>query len=310
VTVGPDPKARKKGRFNATTRFAIATAERHLDVDAETPWELDPPEFDDAPRDEDVPPDYHDDEDDGLYDDGRDLRAPTSSWIPWVRLSIFWRDGRLDYRTELPDTDSPGVGRSQFYLRRNWTTTAQTLISTQEEALRRTTPLAALHALGPYAMKDLEQSDGQGTRDRRVVIRTPFGLAPLWFFAQGRSDGLFNDLERIGRAVMKSRPKSLSKEMITETVRHPSLLPDTIIRVRGKTLIALSQHPDVLAKHRSLWPLTTPRDLLDDLGLESDESRLGRAGDVAVLALAGAFDPPDLLLAASARREPKREIES
>jgi len=279
-----------------------------VDSDSSVEWEWDPCEVDDAPDTENVPTDYHDDEDEGVYEEDRDLRAPVSSWTPWVRLSIFVRDGQLGYTTSVPATDGLATEVSLHHLGQGWATTAQTLIGAQGNALRCATPLAALHALGPYAMEDLERSAGQGSRDRRVVVDTPFGLAPLWFFAQGRSDGLFQDLETLGRAVMARQPTRLTPAVIEEIIHNPSIKADSIRRVHAKALLALAHQPEVLARHRSLWPLTTIDALFDDLGVEATgKAHLGRSGDVAVLALVGAFDPPNLLLASVARHTPRRE---
>lgn len=296
---------RGRGRFTAATRFAAATAGQHLDSDAPLGWDTDPSEVDDAPNDADVPADYHDDEDGGIYDgDDAGLSAPRSSWIPWVRLSIFLREGELRYSVALPEADRPGLERSLFHLGQGWEQTAKTLINTQGAALRCSTPLAALRALSPFAMSDLERSVGQGSRDRRVVLNTPFGLAPLWFFAQGRKDELFRDLERLGQAVMARRETRLTPALIEELVRNPSVKPDSIRRAHGQALLAVAHNPGIVARHRSLWPLTTTGELLDDLGIVAD---VGRSAAVAAMALAGAFDPPGLLIAASAHGGPRRE---
>ncbi len=307
TTKTTDTRRRTKPRFSAATRFAAASAERHLDADSPTDWDTDPSEIDDAPPAADVPIGYHDDEDGAVYDeDGEDsdLSAPRSSWVPWVRLSIYLRDGQLMYLTELPGSDQPDLARSLFHLDRGWGTTAQTLIDTQGDALRCSTPLAALHALNPFPMSSLERSAGQGSRDRRVVVNTPFGLTPLWFFAQGRGDSLFGDLERLGRALIARQESRLSPELVTDVVRTPSVKPDSIRRAHGRALLAVAHQPAVVARHRAKWPLTTPDDLLDDLGVVA---RVGRSSAVASLALAGAFDPPELLIASSARSEPRRE---
>jgi hypothetical protein len=109
---------------------------------------------------------------------------------------------------------------------------------------------------------------------------------------------------------MSSRPERLTVAMIEKTVRHPSANPDTVRRIHGKALLALARQPEILAKHRSMWPLTTIDDLFDDLRVEAaGKARLGRSGSVAVLALVGAFDPPNLLLAAAANRQPRREAQ-
>jgi hypothetical protein len=151
----------------------------------------------------------------------------------------------------------------------------------------------------------MERSGGQLSRDARVVIGTPFGLAPLWLFSQGRKDSLLRDLERLGRDVIEARPERLTAEAIDGIVRSPAVKPDTIRRAHGPALLALARRPEVLARHRSLWPLTAPEALLDDLGLDL---RVGRSWPVATLALVGAFDPPGLVAAGPPPRPRRREV--
>ena len=337
----------RPGTKTDAIRFAAALAEQYLDEGRTPSWQSDPSEFDDAPRDRDVPPGYRDDEDEGVFgDDERDLAPPQSSWIPWVRLSFFLRGKQLDYRVNLPEADSVELGVSLGYLEKAWDENAQMLLASMPETLCCTSPLEALHTMPvvtamrmmpvkqsvadangknkqeavkepvldrsgmPVLDKDgnpklaivkelqmvsgqvaMERSTGQYSRDRTVVIRTPFGLAPWWFFAQGRNDNLHSDLEQLGKAMIANNWTEPTRDMVEEVVRQSSIKPDSIRRTHGLTLVAVVRHPEVVARHRRLWPLTTIDDFLSDLQAHSTGS-VGKSQGVATLALVGAFDPP------------------
>ena len=296
---------RKVGRQNSAIRYAAAAAERYLDSDRPTAWADDNPIPDDAPTPDEMPEWVTDDEDDVvLGDDEAGLSAPPASWMPWVRLSIYLTGGHLTFRVHMPATDDRDIEQSLAHLTDSWTETARTLIATHSQALLSTTAASALRVMSPYPMKDLERSVGQGSRDKRVVIATPFGLAPLWFFAQGRKDDLFDDLTNLGKALLVDKPSKLTASTISDIIRHPSVQPDSIRRAHGEALLAVVHQPGVVAHHRNLWPLSTPQELLNDLGVTS---KVGRSIPVATLALVGAFDKPLQLSARSAAR-PQQEV--
>lgn len=299
-------KSRGRRQFTSATRFAASGAEQFLDAQSSLIWDADPSEFDDAPRDDEVPDGYHDDEDPGLFDeDEGGPTAPRSSWVPWVRLAIFEQHGSLRFVTSLPVANRTRTESSLSHLENAWKETAQVLIEKQSVALRCRTPLDAMRALERTPMETLERSAGQGSRDRRVVLSTPFGLVPLWFFAQGRADNLFQDLEQIGRAAIATGAQTVSPKMIKTLIPNPTLNPESIRRAHGMTLVAVGRQPEIVARHRALWPLTTTGELLDDLGVVDG---VGRSAAVAFLALVGAFDPPSLLLSAAVPTRPRREV--
>jgi hypothetical protein len=133
----------------------------------------------------------------------------------------------------------------------------------------------------------IARSSGQLSRDADVIIRTHFGRSPIWFFNEGREDNFYMDLETLGAAVIGQSLDQLTKEMIIKLVPRPSVLPDSIRRNHGLALLAVARRPEIVARHRALWPLTTPEALLDDLGITAQD---GRSRPVATLALVGAFD--------------------
>jgi len=291
---------RRVGRQNAAIRYAAATAERYLDSQEPPEWTEDRSIADDAPTVDQMPEWILDNTDDTILgDDADDVKSGPASYMPWVRLSIYASGGNIAFQVHVPVTDDPGIQQSLKHLRDGWAKTAQALIATHPRALLSHTPLEALRVMGSYPMKELERSAGQGSRDKRVVIATPFGLAPLWFFAQGRKDNLFDDLVEVGAALLAERPDRLTASTISQIIRRPSVQPDSIRRAHGEALLAVVHQPDVVARHRSLWPLTTPQDLLDDLGVTS---KVGRSAPVATLCLVGAFDPPRQLTARSVGR--------
>lgn len=299
---------RKVGRQNAAIRQAAAAAERYLDANETEAQDEDEGVLDDAPLIDDLPEWVPDDENDVvLGDDERDPLPPSPSWMPWVRLSIYWSDGQLHYRVHIPPSEDPDIEFSLGILADGWAAIAQTLIRVHERALAAPSALEAVKLLSPYPMKDLERSVGQGSRDKRVVINTPFGLTPLWLFAQGRADALFSDLQLVGQMLLTEKPDKLTKQMISRIIRRPSVQPDTIRRAHGQALLAVIRHPEVVSRHRALWPLTTPEALLDDLGVEG---ATGRSVPVGTLALVGAFDSQAQVTARAAGRPPQREAQS
>jgi len=296
--------ARKVGRQNSTIRYAAATAERHLASGPALDWADDKTVIDDSPTPDELPEWYPDDEDDTLLGDDESalVAPPVSSWMPWVRLSVYVADGRLSYRVHIPASDNPDIERSLRHLSDGWTATAKTLIATHPEALLCMTPLDALRAMSPDPMSKLERSAGQGSRDRRVLIATPFGLAPLWFFAQGRSDDLFNDLIRLEQTLQTGEADKLTATVISDVLRRPSVQPDSIRRAHGEALLAVAGQPGIVARYCNLWPMTTPQEFLDDLGVCS---KVGRSVPVATLALIGALSPPQQLSAKTVSRPPR-----
>jgi len=292
---------RKVGRQNSTIRYAAAAAERHLASDPALDWVDDKTVTDDSPTPAELPEWYPDDEDDTLLGDNENgLMVPSmASWMPWVRLSIYEDGGNLSFRVHLPASDDPDIERSLGHLSDGWAETARTLIATHQQALGCKTLIDALCVMSPDPMKALERSAGQGSRDKRVLIATPFGLAPLWFFAQGRKDELFEDLLDIGRALRSDRLVRLTAGIIADIIRRPSVQPDSIRRAHGEALLAVANQPCVVARFRSYWPMATPQDLLDALGIHS---KVGRSVPVATLALVGAFDQPSNVSARFAGR--------
>ncbi|MDR1189700.1 MAG: hypothetical protein LBK95_19985 [Bifidobacteriaceae bacterium] len=327
-------------RYTAADRFAASWAQDRLNPTEEADWPEDQACLDDAPSLDDLPEGSPDEDDVLLGDDDRGLPAPSPSpsWLPWVRLSITLDGDRLGYMIGLPFTGDSETDERLERLAYGWSQIAETLIRSQAPALRSSSLLEAVRALPPatamkwVAVKGLdgkvaknaegktvtelrqvtgaraiERSSGQFSRDRRVVVGTPFGLAPLWLFGQGRQDSLFRDLERIGRQVVEDKPESLTAPMIEKMARNPAVKPESIRRAHGQALLAVAHRPGVIARHRALWPLTSPDALLDDLGVTG---RTGRSQPVATLALAGAFDPPGLIVARSTARPPRRRAAS
>jgi hypothetical protein len=146
----------------------------------------------------------------------------------------------------------------------------------------------------------IEQSGGQLSRDVNVVVSTPFGLTPIWFLFQGRTDSLYSDLLTLGKALLTQRPEKITEKMISGTLKYPAIKPDSIRRSHGDTLLAIVHHPDVIDRHRNLWPLTTLKALREDL--ENASGLACSSQPVATLALVGAFSDQDPLLERASSR--------
>ncbi|MDR2252534.1 MAG: hypothetical protein LBD97_01505 [Bifidobacteriaceae bacterium] len=282
TTATPHTKA-----YTSVMRHASAGAERHITAGVEDPWPDSPgSEFDDAPSPDDLPDWDFDDEDDLVDpDDAAPPLDPT--WLPHVRLSIFTRGGGLACRVHLTHAADKETAQWLTAIARAWAELGNQLITNQGPALRASSPLDALRALKPMSQQSLERSAGQGSRDRRVLISAPFGLAPLWFFSKAMAPRgvTFAELERLAGFVLRERPERLTEAMVSDVLRRPSIKPDSIRRNHAATLLALAHKADVWRRHRALWPLDTPDELLNDLGV-----RGGRSAALATLALVGAFD--------------------
>jgi hypothetical protein len=292
--------------MTVATRFAAEIAKRELDAARDPDRAKGGAEFDDGSRD--APLDYRDDEDGGLLDrDDRDLRPPVASRLPWAELAIYLDDGVLGYAIRQPAQDRADVQASYEASSQWWEKVARRLMARAGQALRCPTPLAALHALDPTvgAGRDKPETE-RWTRQRHDLVITPFGRVPLWFFLQGRADRLFSDLERLGRAVIAEGLTALGPETIARILPHAAIRPDSIRRSHAPTLLAIAGQPDVVSRHRALWPCTTMADLKHDLGLGG--RRQGASDVAAALALAGAFDPPNLVGQWSVQYEPRREV--
>lgn len=326
---------REKKRAKATSRIRSRRMSRSTRRDkdrattlandtAPDDWMTGPSERDDAPGLDKLPDWIPGDEDDPLFDDERDLPVEIRTWQPWVWLSIYIDDdGELAHRVHVPPsvTDDPAAVASLLKIKRSWSTTATILQDTLGDALRSESTTEAALSLrlvektinrhGEPARRvtggsALERSEGQWSRDKLEIVRTPFGQAPLWFFAQAPrsssgSSALFEDLTLLGHALMRGQlvvdegRANLSKPAIeaffSDLGRTPSIQPDSIRRGHGKALLAVFRMPSIVARHRSRWPATTPDELLDDLEVfVTRDGANDRSQAVATLALAGVFD--------------------
>jgi hypothetical protein len=218
-----------------------------------------------------------------------------------VRLSFFIEDDRLEYRVNVAETDSAEVAA---IVRQVWEENAQILLNSQTEALRCTTPLAALQAMGPpqdptAKTKRAIPARYRGQNDRSVVdlVETPFGVVPFWFFGEGRDDTLFYELRDLYDMTNCNDWDSLSAGYISGIFhmhkwKNPSRSPSTLAQLHSRTLVKIVWSPEIVYHHLDLWPLTTPDLLLDDLGLVTNpKTGHGRSRPVAALALAGGLNP-------------------
>ncbi len=281
---------------NAAIRSAAAAADRAIAASVEDDQHetVDYPEVDDAPPIDDLPEWPVEDEDSPVGDDDeQDLPDMAAGWSSWVRLSIFRDAEGFRSHVELPPARDPELEYSFEYQRKAWLELGDILIRTQSAALTCTNPLDAVQALLPYKVQDLERSKGQGSRDRRVVISTPFGLAPLWFFAQGRPDTLYRDIRQLAQHLHTTGGTRLTETQISATLPNPAIKPNSIQRSHGPSLWAALANPHVVARHRALWPMTTPDLLLDDLGVVN--IRQGRSEVVATLAILGGLETDDTI---------------
>lgn len=283
-TVAPDPRA---------LRRLSARAERRYDTREVMEWDDVTSEPDDAPSPDEVPEWAIGDNDDPQV--GPDSRAPWEEVgidrLPRPRVAIFLRaDGSLDQEVFLQMTGDPVADRALEEMYDKWERVAEMLIEAHPEALRELTLLGAFRALRPFAMKELETSQGQGSRDRLDLVRTPFGIVPLWFFSLGkpraRNNDMFRDLEVLGTIIVRDGLTRLSKGDI-ERVLPRSRANAEALRKHGPALLAVTSRPGVVAKHREMWPVTTLDDLNSDLGREGVEPK---SEEVLSLALFGAFE--------------------
>lgn len=247
-------------------------------------------EHDDAPSDLRVPEWQVPQEDAPILPD-REFDPPDlpPGADPAVRLSITLEpDGTLSSYVDLPSSDDPVIERRLDKQYAAMTRLADKLIAVHPRALTCTTPLEALRAMQAVTKRQLWESEGQGSRDRHVVIDTPFGLAPLWLFSEGHSGTIYRDLLFvITRLGQEGRRQAVDADFhaIRPVPVNPS--PGSILRRNKKALNLALANPEVVAFHRGWWPNTHPENLLDDLGLVT---RAERSGPLAVLVLLGALD--------------------
>lgn len=304
------PARRRKvaRRRNRVLRVSAERAQDFLAAAVSDEWPADPPEPDDA-----VAPDnqaeWRDfDDDELLFDNDRVLLDPRPAWLASPKVTIYVDNGALNYQVHVQIPDVRDYADSSAALHDNWVKIARALINGVPNCLLTRTPLDALHALSPVTdvttrrtgQQVLARYQGQWSRESDEVIFTPFGPAPLWFFGVFREPSkpaLWADVEKLGCALVAGAREHISQsrkniptDMINEILPWPSIKPESISRQHGKALMAVVDHPEVVARHRSRWPLTSPDALLDDLGILAAESQ-GRSIPTATLALVGAFDP-------------------
>lgn len=256
--------------------------------------------IDDAPPVDEIH-EWHldDNEDPPIADDGeQDPPDRTPSWDPWIRLSIFRNRSGLGYHVAFPDTTDRVLEDKLDQEHRNWEELAGTLISLQSDALRCGTPLEALDALWAFTKAEVQRSVGQLSRDRFFVIGTPFGFVPLDFMFLGRRtpgarDTLYRDLRKAGSELIRAGSESLSAPELRRLLPHLDDVDST-----GNHVAALGKllaKPQVVQRHRQLWPRTTTAALYDDLGVAPRST--DRSKPAGILAMLGAFEQGNPVLA-------------
>lgn len=298
-------------RQNARTRSLTTAATRHtragMDEDIvalEGAWEED-----DAPPDDDV---VELGSDGGADEPGDEQVTNEETEDPWPRsrgwaqVSFWDAPEGLSFAVNVPRSTDPQVAVALTFQERAWQSLAAVLIQRQPRALRATTPADAYHALARTPMRELETSIGQGSRDRDVLVETPAGLLPLWFFAcKHESPELVKDLIVLADH-LTAHPEvdRLTASEITTALPSPSIKPDSLRKSHGPTLVALRSLPDVLAAHRSLWPHTHWSLLQADLGMSGRRCSV----PVSVLALVGLiFSGPTAPPTVPLGRPPRRQ---
>lgn len=288
-------------------------AERLLELPEETPLaERDGAELDDAPPAEDVPELLGDrDEDPSIADDGeQDPQVRVAGFDPWVRLTIFRDPWGLAYHVEHPESADRSVEEALDLQDGHWSKLAETLISVQKDALSCSTPMEALDALRKEKKQENQRSEGQLSRDRHSVVGTPFGAVPLDFFFMGRriagqEDSLFSDLLRVGRRLVQTEVRPVPLAELRDLLPH---LPEKGLdatRHHVAALVRVLERPDIIARHRQLWPLTSTDALFDDLGFAKGRTS-GRLQPAAILAILGAFEIGNPVLVRSVPPRPPR----
>lgn len=284
--------------------------------------ELDPEEteVDDGPDPDDIAEGCFDNEDEPLLDDERDPLVEVTSHHPWITAAIsVTADDDFEHAAQVPSAADPAIAKAYEQRRRDWIGTAAVVSNKQAAALRSRTLAEAAVRLevargegGATGGAALERGEGQASRDKRVVVDTPFGPVPFWFFSGPtpnakwvRSDqeyaALLADLADLGNALMRGEfvvPEhqiglgARQIEVVFERLgRQPVIKADSIRKSHGVALVTVMRRWDVVARHRGLWPATDEDQLLNDLGLfKTSDGNNPRSHLVALLALAGVFD--------------------
>jgi len=293
--------ATKRQPKRATKATRLAGEEANLDLaylaDDDFDEALFPEgETDDAPSIDDCPEWISDDDDDlVMNDDEQDELIGAPEWTRWVWVVFNNDDGILDYKVTLPGSSNAEIANTRRIQQQTWEEMAGNIMRRQAAALRCTTPLEALLKLVPSTKLEIELYPGQASRPEAttMLFGTPFGLVPLDFFAQGRSDDLYLRLIQLRQSVLKDGAGKLTKggqlpaSEIREVFPEASKEDKDALRKHTVMLIAALSNPAVVARHRALWPYTTAVELKHDLvGI-----RRNRGSDpVAWLILTGAFD--------------------
>lgn len=268
------------GVQNAVTtkvrRWADIASRQGLD---DAPDYEDLTEWDDAPAVDDLA-EWLDDAADGPpEEDGEPSMFDSGSWLPAPRIT-FWREGAgVAYEVHTTRSDDAVLDTALAIQEYNWAGLAEQLGVHQAAAIRSPDLPSAYRALKPLDKQDIEISHGQMSRDRFVLIACPFGIVPLWFFTTMIDDpGVIDPLVRAARHISEhgNWPDPAERERLG--------MQAAMERRDKPTLLALCAHPEVIARHRTRWPLTDPGRLRDDL---PDLTAKRWSEKVAVLALVG-----------------------
>ena len=248
-------------------------------------------EEDDAPLEDDVPEWI----DDGAEEEPHepDREPGEDGWVRlYPRLSIWRTSNGLQFVVNTPRSTNDRIDLSLAYQSHRWQKAGRILIQRQARALQSSDLAGAFRHLEPMSLGELglgEQentSSSQGSRERMVLVDTPFGLVPLWFFtSRPSSDGLISAICRVANFLDEhggwprptERRPLLSSSEIDE---------DSFLKQYKPTLTLLHGHPEILASHRARWPLTDSVSLRDEIGI-STKARWSEAA--ANLAIVGAI---------------------